>query len=272
MNICVGRIPFLVCAPFFHDFLREGAGVPGVDFVDGPPSAHCAGLKEGRIHLSPASSITFAQKPGAFVLSPDLCTSCGFEVRSVKLFSRFPIEDLSGRSIRMTAQSETSVTLLRILLEDRFSLKPVYAYGGPVIPEDDACLLIGDQALEENERHRFVFSYDLGTLWQAWQGVPFVFGAWVISKSALGLETRPVVERYMELTQKSIAKFRDDKTAALDRWLARYPVNLPRPVVDEYYNALDYRFTDQRKESLKLFFEYAFRRGVVPEVPRLEFL
>jgi chorismate dehydratase len=172
----------------------------------------------------------------------------------------------------MTAQSETSVTLLRILLEDRFSLKPDYVCGGSVSLSDDACLLIGDQALEENERHRFAFGYDLGTLWQAWQGVPFVFGAWVISKSALVPESRPVVERYMELTQESIAKFREDKAGALDRWLARYPVNLPRPVVDEYYNALDYRFTDQRKESLKLFFEYAFRRGVVPEVPKLEFL
>ena len=272
MNIFVGRIPFLVCAPFFHEFLKDDACLSGVEFVDGPPSAHCAGLKEGRIHLSPASSITFAQKPGAFVLSGDLCTSCGFEVRSVKLFSRFPIEDLSGRSVRMTAQSETSVALLRILLEDRFSLKPDYVGGGPVNPDDDACLLIGDQALEENERHRFAFGYDLGTLWQAWQGVPFVFGAWVISKLALVPEGRPVVERYMELTQESITKFREDKAGSLDRWLARYPVNLPRPVVDEYYNALDYRFTDQRKESLKLFFEYAFRRGVVPEVPRLEFL
>lgn len=272
MNICVGRIPFLVCAPFFHDFLREGACPPGVDFVDGPPSVHCAGLKEGRIHLSPASSITFAQKPGAFVLSGELCTSCGFEVRSVKLFSRFPIEELSGKSVRLTAQSETSVALLRILLEDRFSLKPNYVCGGSVGPGDDACLLIGDQALEENELHRFAFGYDLGTLWQAWQGVPFVFGAWVISKSVLVLECRETVERYMELTQESIAKFRDDKSNALDRWLAKYPVNLPRPVVDEYYNALDYRFTEQRKESLKMFFEYASRRGLVPGVPRLEYL
>jgi len=74
------------------------------------------------------------------------------------------------------------------------------------------------------------------------------------------------------LTQESIEKFRKDKAGSLDRWLGRFPVNLPRSVVDEYYNALDYRFTEQRKESLKLFFEYAFRRGVVPEVPRLEFL
>ena len=119
MTLRVGRIPFLVCAPFFHDFLERENEFPDIEFVDGPPSAHCAGLKDGLIHLSPASSITFAQKPGAFVLSSKLCTSCSFEVRSVKLFSRFPIEELSGRKVRMTSQSMTSVALLRILLELR---------------------------------------------------------------------------------------------------------------------------------------------------------
>ena len=272
MSLRVGRIPFLVCAPFFHDFIGRESEYREFDFVDGPPSAHSAGLMDGSIHLSPASSITFALKPGAFVLSPALCTSCSFEVRSVKLFSHYPIESLAGRTVRITSQSRTSVALLRILFEMRYGIKPAYVQGFGAEASDDACLLIGDQALEENERRRFAFGYDLGTLWQAWQGVPFVFGAWVISKSALVPEGRPTVERYMELTQGSIESFRKDKAAALDRWLARFPVNLPRPVVDEYYNALDYRFTDQRKESLKLFFEYAFRRGMVPQVPRLEFL
>ena len=184
MNLRVGRIPFLVCAPFFHDFLGREGEYREFDFVDGPPSAHCAGLMDGSIHLSPASSITFALKPGAFVLSPSLCTSCSFEVRSVKLFSHYPIEKLGGRGVRITSQSRTSVALLRILLEMRYGLKPAYVQGLAAEDGDDACLLIGDLALEENERGRFEFSYDLGSLWQEWQGLPFVFGAWIISKAA----------------------------------------------------------------------------------------
>ena len=191
MTLRVGRIPFLVCAPFFFNSVGRENEFPEVAFVDGPPSAHSAGLKDGSIHLSPASSITFAQKPGAFVLSPVLCTSCSFEVRSVKLFSRYPISELSGKNIRMTSQSKTSVTLLRILLENRYGLKPEYVPGLAAESTDDACLLIGDLALEENERHRFAYSYDLGTLWQEWQGLPFVFGAWLISKEALSARLRP---------------------------------------------------------------------------------
>lgn len=271
MALRVGRIPFLVCAPFFHDFLGREADFPDVEFVDGPPSAHCAGLKDGSIHLSPASSITFAQKPGAFVLSPELCTSCSFEVRSVKLFSKERISSLDGKRVRMTSQSKTSVNLLRILLEQRFGVMPEYV-DGAYREGDDACLLIGDQALEENERGRFPYSYDLGTLWQEWQNVPFVFGAWIISKSALEEPLKQTLHRYMDATRVSIEKFRENPSGALDKWLRRYPVNLPRDVVENYYNALDYRFTDERKKSLKCFFDRARELNLIQNAPPLEFL
>ena len=272
MTLRVGRIPFLVCAPFFHDFLEREKEFPDIEFVDGPPSAHCAGLKDGSIHLSPASSITFAQKPGAFVLSPKLCTPCSFEVRSVKLFSRFPIEELSGRKVRMTSQSMTSVALLRILLELRHGLKPVYVSGLAAEDSDDACLLIGDMALEENERHRFEFDYDLGSLWQDWQGLPFVFGTWIIAKEALAPEVRPVLDRYLEMTERSIERFRNDISGSLDRWLAKYPVKLPRLLVEDYYRVLDYRFTEERKESLVKFYRFAAQLGLLGVAPRLEFI
>ena len=225
----------------------------------------------GSIHLSPASSITFAQKPGAFVLSPVLCTSCSFEVRSVKLFSRYPIEELSGKKIRMTSQSKTSVTLLRILLENRYALRPDYVPGLAAEDSDDACLLIGDLALEENERHRFAFSYDLGTLWQEWHGLPFVFGAWLISKDALKPHLKPVLDDYMTRLETGIRQFRENPSKALDVWLARYPVGLPRPLVEDYFNVLDYRFTDERKQSLALFFKLAAQMGLVESAPPMEF-
>ena len=272
MTLRVGRIPFLVCAPFFFNSVGRENEFSEVAFVDGPPSAHCAGLKDGSIHLSPASSITFAQKPGAFVLSPSLCTSCSFEVRSVKLFSRYPIENLANKRIRMTSQSKTSVTLLKILLEKRYGLRPEYVPGFAAESTDDACLLIGDLALEENERHRFAFGYDLGSLWQEWQGLPFVFGAWVISKDALQPRLKPVLDDYMVRLENGIREFRKNPPMALDLWLKKYPVHLPRPLIEDYFSVLDYRFTDERKQSLALFFKLAAEMGLVESSPPIEFL
>ena len=272
MPLRVGRIPFLVCAPFFFNSVGRENEFSDVEFFDGPPSVHCAGLKDGLIHLSPASSITFAQKPGAFVLSPSLCTSCSFEVRSVKLFSRYPIEKLSGKIVRLTSQSKTSVTLLRILFENRYGVHPNYVSGLAAEDSDDACLLIGDLALEENERHRFAFGYDLGTLWQEWQGLPFVFGAWLISKDALSARLKPVLENYMERLENGIQEFRKNPAKALEVWLSKYPVNLPGPVVEDYFSVLDYRFTEERKQSLAIFFKLAAQMGLIETAPPMEFL
>ncbi|MCQ2063373.1 MAG: menaquinone biosynthesis protein [Fibrobacter sp.] len=271
MTLRVGRIPFLVCAPFFHDFLGREGDFGDVAFLDGPPSVQCAGLMDGTIHLSPASSIAFAQKPGAFVLSSSLCTSCSFEVRSVKLFAQRPIEELNGCRVRLTSQSKTSVTLLRILLEMRLGLHPEYVTGIAAEADDEACLLIGDLALEENERHRFAYSYDLGALWQDWHGLPFVFGAWIIAKEALSPTLRPVLESYMQRTEQGIETFKKAPSQALDRWLAKYPVNLPRTVVEDYYRVLDYRFTDERKKSLSLFYELAAKMGIIASKPAIEY-
>ncbi len=165
----------------------------------------------------------------------------------------------------------TSVNLLKILLEERFGVKPLYCEGA-FSEKDAACLLIGDQALEENERHRFAYDYDLGVLWQDWLHVPFVFGAWIVSKSALQPGLAESLRHYLDATRKSVERFGQNPSAALDKWLARYPVDLPRSVIENYYSALDYRFTDERKRSLALFFEHAVSLGLIERTPSLEFL
>ena len=132
--------------------------------------------------------------------------------------------------------------------------------------------MIGDQALEENERHRFAYGYDLAALWQEWQGLPFVFGAWVISKDALVPQLRPVLDRYLERTEESIEKFRRDVHGSLSRWLEKYPVNLPNEVIEDYYGVLDYRFTPERKQSLSIFLEIAAHKGLCGLANGLEFI
>ena len=56
MDLRVGKIPFLVCAPFFHHFLDENRRFEGISFVDGVPSALNQMLWTGKIHLAPAST------------------------------------------------------------------------------------------------------------------------------------------------------------------------------------------------------------------------
>ncbi len=267
MNLQIGRIPFLVCAPFFHRFFREK--FPNYSFIDGVPSVLNQKLWKGEIHLAPASSIAYAFAPQSLVLCPDICTSCNLEVQSVELFSQFPLEELSGKRIHLTSQSGTSVALLRILCSRYAHVFPQFVSS---TENCDASLLIGDEALLEKFQNRWPFRYDLAVLWKDWQGLPFVFGAWSIHKSALSNGLRPTLEKFLLHVRESIAAFRKDPKASLEEWSRHYPVPFSEDQLKGYYDSLDYRFTEERKESLSRYFNLCAAEGILPSAPPLHFL
>lgn len=269
MNLRVGRIPFLVCAPFFHLFLRGGSLPREFSLVDGVPSALNGKLWSGEIHLAPASSIAYAKAPRDLALAPDVCTSCKLEVQSVELFSRYPIGELSQKRIYMTSQSGTSVALLRIICSQYLKIRPLY---GNDRERCDAALLIGDDALLETSRNAWPYRYDLALLWREWFGLPFVFGAWSVHRSALSPEMRPKTERFLSLVRESIAEFRKNPAEALSAWTREFSVPFAIRDLKSYYDSLDYEFTEERKRSLELYFKLCAAEGIIDSAPTLRFL
>jgi chorismate dehydratase len=75
-------------------------------------------------------------------------------VTSVALYARKPIADV--RSIALDTSSRTSVALTRVLCHDWFKIAPTLVPQGPnleaMTAAHDAALLIGDPALEADER------------------------------------------------------------------------------------------------------------------------
>lgn len=267
----VGRIPFLVCAPFFHQFLDHRQA--NYRFCDGPPKALNALLRQGKIHLAPSSSLEFAHCPGLYRIAPDICTSSTLEIRSVKLFSRDPWPRLGGAPLHLTGQSDTSVALVRVLSALRFGVEPVYEEARPFDPaRHRARALIGDEALREDARGHWPYAYDLASVWQEWQGLPFVFGMWIIHQSALEAPVRPLLDSFLAEMAKSVASFREDRATALRAWCAHYPSDLPWELALGYYDAVDYRFTPDRQESLRLFYRCCAEIGILSAVPELTFL
>ncbi len=267
----IGRIPFLVCAPFFHRFL----GHPDAEFrfTDGTPKSLNALLRQGIVHLAPSSSLEFAHRPDLYRIAPGICTSSTLEIRSVKLFSRLPWAQLGGGNVHLTGQSDTSVALARVLSHQRFGIRPHFDEQSPYSPEQHcARVLIGDQALQEDAAGHWEFRYDLATVWQEWQGLPFVFGMWMIHQSALETPLRPLLDRFLSEMARSVDEFRSNRPGALQRWCAQYPSQLPWELVLDYYDAIDYRFTPDRQQSLTIFYECCVREGLLSSAPTLDFL
>ncbi len=273
MQLRVGRIPFLVCAPFFYRFLTQNDTENPFFFEDGVPSQVNQLLAKGKIHLTPGSSLNYALHADALVLAPHICTSCRTEVQSVALFSNLPIEELYGQNVHLTNQSATSVALLKLLFRAYFKIKVRYiqneTFDSSIMP---ARLLIGDNALTEREQKRFAYIYDLGELWNEWQKMPFVFGAWSIHQSALAVDYRALLNRFLEEVELSVKEFLKAPEPALDVWKKHYPVSFSLETLRSYYSVLDYTFSDERKESLSRFFELCADYDLLPSAPKLKFL
>ncbi len=264
----VGRIPFLVCAPFFHDSL---AGLPGIIFRDGAPSWQNAALRRGEVDLSPTSSFEYAERPEDYVILPGLCTAGRLEIRSVRLFSRYPWSELNGRPVRLSGASATSNALFQILSSQRYGIETRICT--PEVPTDGNLagqVAIGDEALHLAHAGDWPYSYDLAVEWQSWQNLPFAFGLWLLRRDAAQIKTA-LVSRYLEHLHRSVTEFREHTQEALKHWLAIYPSRLPLPEIHAYYAAADYAFTSEHAESLKRFFTLAHVQGLVKQIPELNF-
>ena len=183
-TVVVGRVPFLVCAPFFHSTL---GGAEGIRFVDGVPSALNRELHAGPHRLRPllqhrirAAPPRVPALPGHLHLQP-----AGDEKRPPP-FPHHPWEDLGGRSVALSPDSDTSNLLFRILCSRRFHVKPeINAAGSAPEGAFAAAVFIGDKALTESLSGRWPHRYDLADVWAKWQGLPFSFGLWMVRRQAL---------------------------------------------------------------------------------------
>jgi chorismate dehydratase len=247
--LTVGRIPFLVCAPFFHRFLDNP--LPKIRFLDGTPCEQNKRLKEGLIMLSPSSSIEYAKNPKDYVICRRFCTASTLEIRSVKLFSKCRWEDLSGKPVYITEQSDTSVILMKLISSLYFKVEPVWN------ADEGTChakLLIGDLALRESAKDEWEYSYDLASIWQEWQNLPFVFGIWIIRKEASTGGLANLLKNYLDETEMSIKEFKENRALCLQKWEKHFQSKLPQHLAYDYYNAVDYSFGSEHEKSLKKFY------------------
>ncbi len=140
------------------------------------PSELARKMREGAIDVALVPVYEALNQPG-WPIADNIAIAAWGSVYSVYLAGRLPIEKTTR--VVLDPASLTSVNLLRCILEEFYGLAPEYL-AAPA-QEDDARLLIGNQAIEfrEQERDRWIF-YDLGEEWRKFTGLPFVFAVWLM--------------------------------------------------------------------------------------------
>jgi len=265
----VGRIPYINCYPVYGAIDR-GLVTLEATLVDGTPSELNGLIASGRLDMSVVSAVEYARDSERYLLLPDLAISCDGPVRSVMLFSRRPAEDLDGRKVIVSRSSMTSAALLELLFENVWRCAPRFVPGDAELSdvrrfdreEHDARLVIGDAALllgaEASDAPRYPHVYDLGAMWKAWTGLPFVFAVWVALRSTPVKAALDVHAALIESRDWGLAHLGE-----LARQASAYS-GVAEPRCLEYLTGLDYGLSYPHLAGLTTFFGRLVERGRVP--------
>ena len=269
--IRLGHIEYSNCFPVHALFLTDQPP-SAVQLVSGTPAQLNDALATGAIDVAPASSIEYARHSQSYRLLRDFVIASDGPVGSILLESRQPIPQLTARRIALPTASATSVVLLKILLQCRSGIRADYYWfdqDSGVDPFDDgadAALWIGDVALRRDfapDRHL----YDLGSEWQSWLGLPFVFAAWQTSAS----HDRDAELRALNaLLHQSRRYFLDNAAALAAATTSRFRIDADRLLT--YWQSLRYDFDESMQRGLLEYYRLAASLGEAPAVDRLSWV
>jgi len=267
----MGKITYINACPVYYG-IDHGMQPDWLTLVPDVPAALNRQIKEGTVDISPISAAFYAMNHQELLILPDLSISCDGEVLSVICVSRYPLEELTGKTVMFSNESASGASFLKMIFAQQ-KIWPRYTvgYAGDItnMPEDvDAVMVIGDAALTQPWDLRFPLRYDLGGLWKKMTGLPFVFAVWVVRK-AYARQYPDRVAEGQRLLQAS--------RSAGDQYLEQIihagakKLNLPYRRICDYYNSL-YCDLDARKvQGMDRFFAGLHEQGILKETPQIRF-
>ncbi|HEY3367103.1 MAG TPA: menaquinone biosynthesis protein [Symbiobacteriaceae bacterium] len=271
----LGYIDYLNCLPVYYGIEQGIINLP-VAVKKGPPAELNQLFVQGALDITPISSIEYGRHAADSVILPDLSIAADGRVTSVLIFTKRPLAELDGCKFALTNHSATSVVLTKIIMQERYGVRPEY-YAAPPDPvqmltEADACLIIGDNALLAaadpalKERFPTLQIVDLGEAFKALTGEIMVFALWVIRREFADRNPDGV-----RLVAKLFRASRDYAEAHMGELVeeALRRRNLPRTAVEEHFRQIRHHFTEPYKRGLRAYFALALKIGEISAVPDL---
>lgn len=259
----IGMVNYINTAPIYEPWKRRGCEADW-HVEEAPPSTLNKMLAAGELDLGFVSCFEYGAHPEMYRIVPNLSISANGPVGSVFLFTKVPVKDLNGRMVLLSSQSETSVSLTKVVLEEFYGVTPTYVSGkvdGEYRDECSALLAIGDDALRLVEEGGFKCQLDLGETWKKHTGLPFVFAVCAVReefciKQPETLEA--IYRRFVECREEGSGRLKDICQIAAPR--------IPMEVCKcfNYLKGIEYDLGDSKIQALERFFGYLIERGDIP--------
>ncbi|PIE68488.1 MAG: solute-binding protein [Deltaproteobacteria bacterium] len=274
-TLTIGKIEYLNVWPMFQLLETESGNEMAYELVTGHPSFlnHC--LAQGTIHVSPSSAFEYLIHAKQYQILPGLSISSDGPVQSVLLVSPVDLNDLPdflachGNQIHVTGASATSVGLLKILwhLAWRFA-EPQWQVvePGEGLSKGLPFLEIGDRALALHAAPpQGWHCIDLGQVWKAWTGLPFVFALWIVRN-----DLDPDQQVMLRILADRLYRIKKAVPDNLERLLDQAgDKGFSRNVLRDYWQVMSYELGDKEQASLALYAHYCTRIGLLPGCPAL---
>jgi chorismate dehydratase len=260
----VGAVPYLNVKP-----LIAGMEEMGVGLRFAVPSQLPDLLERGEVDVALLPSIEYLRGRPFFVV-PGISIASRGAVESVLLFLQVP----SVREIKRVALDEsslTSATLVRILLKEKYGLKPSEVEYIPWSPGEgtdsaqaDAILVIGDNAMKMRcDLDEKGLTLDLGAEWRALTGLPFVYALWVTAREEL-------IDTAGRLLHEAKRRGVESLEAIANKEARR--LGLGVEFCFRYLSEnIHYDLGEAEIEGLRRFYHYALSMGLASEGVKLDF-
>ena len=254
-------VNFINTAPLYDVWLRT-VNRPDWAVVEESPSALNRMLYADQLDMGLVSSQEYAIHPENYILLDDISISASGPVGSVFLFSRCDPEKLTGRRLRLSGQSQTSVSLVKIILENFYKVKPLYEIGPALearYSNDIAGVLaIGDEALILARNEIYPYKIDLGKIWHEKTSLPFVYAVWAMRAEFCRTNPETVREIHRELLR--CRKAGRDELKNISRKVSPR-VSMEADACYAYLLGIEHDLGPEKKKGLVKFIEYLIERG-----------
>lgn len=273
IKLKIAASTYLNSAPLIYSFL-QGSLKQNCQFFGDAAPARCADmLKEGLVDVALIPVIEY-QRIHNISMIPSISVASKTSVRSVILVTRCPITEV--KSVALDISSRTSATLVRIILEKFYQIRPKYFPSKPnlteMIKENDAALLIGDPAITIRKEEYYQV-YDLAKEWRHFTNLPFVFACWALgdtTRSFLSdnrIETNQIVELFLKAKEEGLAN--------LETIAKNYSKSLEIPsefLLEYLTDNVNYDLDCENLAGLKRFYELAEECGLIKQTHLIKFI
>ncbi len=264
MKARIGMVNFINTAPLYEIWKRQ-VSQPEWHVVEAPPTTLNRMLYNNELDLGFVSSHEYAAHPHLYRILDGLSISATGPVGSVFLFSRVSPEQLTGKTVQLSTQSQTSVSLVKIILEEFYQVQPDYISGDTdgqkLSNEISATLAIGDEALRLKQEGRFPVCLDLSELWQQHTDLPFVFALWAVRKEFCRNSPECVRQIHEELLS-CVKQGKKELRPICSIVAPRIPMGVE--ACYQYLSGMEYDLGPQKVKALELFFDFLIKRGEAP--------